>query len=91
MHNVNDLEILPSYRSDHSTVVISLRINDFVKGKGLWTFNVSLLKDKAYINTVKNVLMIRKNNICYLYTIGSSLKIIPTMIRFNSQYHISYF
>ena len=53
MHNVIDLEILPSYRSDHSTVVLSLRINDFVKGKGLWKFNVSLLKDKAYINTVK--------------------------------------
>ena len=53
MHNVNDLEILPSYRSDHSTVVLSLRINDFVKGKGLWKFNVSLLKDKAYINKVK--------------------------------------
>ena len=53
VHKVNDLEILPSYRSDHSTVVLSLRINDLVKGKGLWKFNVSLLKDKAYINTVK--------------------------------------
>ena len=46
MHNVNDVEILPSYRSDHLTVILSLRINDFVKGKGLWKFNVSLLKDK---------------------------------------------
>ena len=53
MHSVNDLEIIPSYRSDHSTVVLSLQFNDFVKGKGLWKFNVSLLKDKNYVNTVK--------------------------------------
>ena len=53
MHSVNDVEILPSYRSDHSTVVLSLQFNDFVKGKGLWKFNVSLLKDKNYVNTVK--------------------------------------
>ena len=57
MQSVNDLEILPSYRSDHSTVVLSIEINDFVKGKGLWKFNVSLLKDKAYINTVKKCII----------------------------------
>ena len=53
MHSVDDLEILPSYRSDHSTVVLSLEINNFVKGKGLWKFNVSLLKSKTYVETVK--------------------------------------
>ena len=57
MQSVNDLEILPSYRSDHSTVVLSIEINDFVKGKGLWKFNVSLLKDKAYINIVKKCII----------------------------------
>ena len=58
MHSVYDLEILPSYRSDHSTVVLSLEINDFVKGKGLWKFNGRLLKDNTYAETVKNVLII---------------------------------
>ena len=53
MHSVDGLEILPSYCSDHSTVIPSLEINDFVKGKGLWKFNVSLLKDKTYVETVK--------------------------------------
>ena len=53
MQCVNDLEILPSYRSDHSSVVLSLEINDFIKGKGLWKFNVSLLKDKTYVDTIK--------------------------------------
>ena len=53
MHSLNDIEILPSYRSDHSSVVLSLEINNFIKGRGLWKFNVSLLKDKMYVNTVK--------------------------------------
>ena len=57
MQSVNDLKILPSYRSDHSTVVLTIEINDFVKGKGLWKFNVSLLKDRAYINTVKKCII----------------------------------
>ena len=57
MQNVNDLEILPSYRSDHSTVVLSLELNEFVKGRGLWKFNTSLLKDKDYVNAVKQCIV----------------------------------
>ena len=69
MQSVNDLEILPSYRSDHSSVVLSLEINDFIKGTGLWKFNVILLKDKTYVDTIKNVPKILKYNICYQYII----------------------
>ena len=79
MHSLNDIEILPSYRSDHSSVVLLLEINDFIKGRGLWKFNVSLLKDKMYVNTVKNVLMILKSSICYLYIVRNSLRTILTM------------
>ena len=45
--------ILPSYRSDHSTVVLSFQINDFKRGNGLWKFNNSLLRDMEYIKVVK--------------------------------------
>ena len=79
MQCVNDLEILPSYRSDHSSVVLSLEINDFIKGKGLWKFNVSLLKDKTYVDTIKNVLKILKYNICYQYIIWLWWRIILIM------------
>lgn len=53
MPSVHNLDILPSYRTDHSTVVLTFQINEFKKGKGLWKFNNSLLKDTQYIETVK--------------------------------------
>ena len=53
MPSVKDIKIIPSYRSDHSSVVLSLEINEFKNGKGLWKFNTSLLKDKTYVEEVK--------------------------------------
>lgn len=53
MPSIDKVDILPSYRSDHSTVVLSLHINEFQKGTGLWKFNNSLLKDIEYAKTVK--------------------------------------
>ena len=53
MPSVQSHKILPSYRSDHSTVVLSFQINDFKRGKGLWKFNNSLLRDMEYIKVVK--------------------------------------
>ncbi|MCG7878665.1 MAG: reverse transcriptase domain-containing protein [Candidatus Thiodiazotropha endolucinida] len=53
MPSVKDINIIPSYRSDHSSVVLSLEINEFKNGKGLWKFNTSLLKDKTYVEEVK--------------------------------------
>ena len=53
MPSVKDISIISSYRSDHSSVVLSLEINEFKHGKGLWKFNTSLLEDKIYIEEVK--------------------------------------
>ncbi|KAK6172819.1 hypothetical protein SNE40_016401 [Patella caerulea] len=54
-----------SYRSDHSPVVLNLKLNTVEKGKALWKFNTSLLKDKRYINLVKETI----NNIKCQYAI----------------------
>ena len=54
MPSVQSHNILPSYRSDHSTVILSFQINDFKRGSGLWKFNNSLLRDREYINIVKD-------------------------------------
>ena len=55
MTSVTDINFLPSYRSDHSSFVLSLQINKFKKGKGLWKFNndASILKNKTIIEEVK--------------------------------------
>ena len=54
MPSVQSHNILPSYRSDHSTIVLSFQINDFKRGSGLWKFNYSLLRDREYTNIVKD-------------------------------------
>lgn len=53
MTSVENIDILPSYRSDHSTVVLCFKVNEFKKSKGLWKFNNSLLKDIEYAKLIK--------------------------------------
>lgn len=53
-----------SYRSDHSPVLFQCKLNEFIKGKGFWKFNNSLLTDKDYINIIKKLL----NNIICQYS-----------------------
>ena len=53
MPSVLNVDSLTSYRSDHSTVVLSIKINEFKKGIGLWKFNNSLLKDLEYAKIIK--------------------------------------
>ena len=50
---INNSTIEPSYRSDHNSVILQLKFNDFIKGKGLWKFNNSLLYNKDYVKLIK--------------------------------------
>ena len=64
MSSIDDINIISSYRSDHSSVVLSLILNEFKKGKGTWKFNNSLLKDKMFVEEIKNVYIKLRNSIC---------------------------
>ena len=80
------LKILPSYRTDHSTIVITLPINEFIKGKGLWKFNNSLLKYMNYIEAVKKCI----NNVKEQYMIPIyDLEFVSTTESNNIQFTIS--
>ena len=46
-------DIEPGYRTDHSTVTITFRFTERVRGKTFWKFNSSLLKDKEYVRKIK--------------------------------------
>ena len=60
MPSVKDVDFISSYRSYYSTIVLSLEINEFKNGKGLWKFNTSLPKDKIYSRTsIARTLMAR--------------------------------
>ena len=52
LNSVNNCSIESSYRSDHSMVILKCKFNDFIKSKGLWKFNNSLLKDIDFLNMI---------------------------------------
>jgi hypothetical protein len=49
LYSIQDCVVEPGYRSDHSMVILSLKLQGFQKGKGLWKFNNSLLTDKEFV------------------------------------------
>jgi hypothetical protein len=61
--NLVNCKIEPSYRSDHSMIILELEFIPFVCGKGLWKFNNSLLYDLEYSNIVK------KKNLVQFYSL----------------------
>lgn len=53
--------IIPGYRTDHSAILLKLKLQNNERGKGYWKFNNSLLKDKEYIKLVKETINEVKN------------------------------
>lgn len=54
---VRMFKFLPSYRSDHSLVTMSIKLNEFKKKvRSIWKFNNSLHKDRKYVEVVKKVI-----------------------------------
>lgn len=52
---VEECNILTSYRSDHSPVMLNLKFDEFKHSKGLWKFNNSLLQDIEYIEAIRQI------------------------------------
>ena len=50
--DIKSCDIDSSYRSDHSPIKLCLKFDNFVKGKGLWKFNNSLLYDIEYVKQI---------------------------------------
>ena len=57
LSSVNKCTTAPSYRSDHSMVILNIIFTPFKKGKLLWKHNNSLLQDMEYLNIINE-----KNN-----------------------------
>ena len=54
---VKKANISPGYCSDHALVSLELKVNDIKRGKPLWKFNNSLLRDKEYAKLVKATIL----------------------------------
>lgn len=54
--HLDDCQIVPGYRTDHSGVILKTDFYEQARGKEYWEFNNSLLKDKNYIKIVKDTI-----------------------------------
>lgn len=61
---VHECNIDPSYRTDHSIVMLSLKFQEYHRGKGLWKFNNSLLYDKEFVAKIKKTISKTKLQYC---------------------------
>ena len=58
IEKVGNVDIIPGYRSDHSIVTVSLiDLNLKNKTRSYWKFNNSLLKDKIYVDSIKQTIL----------------------------------
>ena len=53
---VTDCNIKPGYWSDHSSKELNITLNNFIRGKGVWKFNCSLLKDPEYLTLINKTI-----------------------------------
>ena len=59
---VNNCDILPGIHSDHSLLSVSFNNGDnTIRGRGLWKFNSTLLKDPIYVENVKKLILSSKD------------------------------
>ena len=42
--------------SDHCPIILQLKLNDFILGRGLWKFNNSILYEMDYVEIVKETI-----------------------------------
>ena len=52
---VKDCKICPGYRSDHSIIALEIRKKEFERDRQFWKFNNSLVSDKNYTQSIKEL------------------------------------
>ena len=69
---IHSCQIRPGYRTDHSIVEINMFFCKFTKGKGVWKFNCSLLKDSIYLELVNNLIdLVKKDYAVPVYNLDN--------------------
>ena len=65
---IDNTEIRPGYRSDHSVISLTIKGHVQLRDKPLWKFNNSLLKDITYAQAVKEtILSVKKQYSALVY------------------------
>ena len=54
---LNNANVFPGIKSDHSIIYLYISTSKARRGRGFWKFNPCLLKDKEYVDLVKNLIL----------------------------------
>jgi len=61
--NTHEVDILPAFKSDHSSIIINLRKTEQeLKGKGYWKFNNLLLNEETFVNEMHDKIDVWKED-----------------------------
>lgn len=87
---VDEIDILPSIKSDHSPILLSIKTFENKKGPGHWKLNNTFLEDETYIKLIKDLIkevyneenQIEDKQVCWEYL---KYKIRETSINFGKK------
>ena len=56
MGQVEEVSILPGYKTDHSLISLDLKLEEFVKGKGFCKLNLNHLDSPECVQSIQNII-----------------------------------
>ena len=59
---IKEIDIIPSIKSDHSPIIMTIKSNEQEKGRGLWKMNNSFLDEEQYVKGIKELVDELKND-----------------------------
>ena len=66
---IENIYVKASYRSDHASTILEIKLDNFERGPGTWKFNNNLLNDKTFVEKVKSIILnVKKQYANILYT-----------------------
>lgn len=60
--SVDETDIIPSIKSDHSPITMTIKSSQNEIGKGLWKMNNSFIDEEKYVGDIKNLINDLKND-----------------------------
>ena len=51
--NAINADIVPGYKTYHSTITLQLSLHNNLRGQGFWKLNISSLRDEEYVNQIR--------------------------------------
>jgi hypothetical protein len=78
---VENTNILPSIKTDHSLISLTFKITETKRGPGLWKFNSSLLHDIQYVAEIKTLIKDLTENMKTMQNKAEKWEIIKYQIR----------